>query len=79
MPLQPKSKTPEAVSKLYKTADAISLPPPEKLAAFRDLVVGAQQGKVHVSVATSEVSFWAVGFASCDANYDPVYPTGVRA
>ncbi|KAI0362760.1 hypothetical protein OH77DRAFT_1585098 [Trametes cingulata] len=46
--------TPGAVAALYKPADEVKLPPAEKLAAFRDLVVGARVGKVQVPVETSE-------------------------
>ncbi|RPD65834.1 hypothetical protein L227DRAFT_493226 [Lentinus tigrinus ALCF2SS1-6] len=43
-----------AVAALYKPADQIKMPSPEKLATFRDLVVGARCGKVQVPEATSE-------------------------
>ncbi|KAI0371789.1 hypothetical protein BV20DRAFT_965065 [Pilatotrama ljubarskyi] len=46
--------TPTAVAALYKPADELKLPSAEKLAAFRDLVVGARVGKVQVPEATSE-------------------------
>lgn len=55
VPFKPTSDTPSEISKLYKPAENIAVPTPEKLAAFRDLVVGAQQGKVLVSEATSQV------------------------
>lgn len=56
VPLQPPTAPlrPADVSRLYKPAADVALPAPEKLAAFRDLVVGAQNGKVNVSEATSE-------------------------
>lgn len=47
--------TPAAISALYKPADEVKLPSADKLAAFRDLVVGARGGKVQVPEATSEV------------------------
>ncbi|KAI0781236.1 mini-chromosome maintenance replisome factor-domain-containing protein [Trametes elegans] len=46
--------TPSAIAGLYKPADEVKLPLPDKLAAFRDLIVGARSGKVQVSDATSE-------------------------
>ncbi|KAH9857792.1 putative alanine racemase-domain-containing protein [Lenzites betulinus] len=46
--------TPEGIAALYKPTDEIALPSAEKLAAFRDLVVGARSGKVQVSDETSE-------------------------
>ncbi|OJT14187.1 Mini-chromosome maintenance complex-binding protein [Trametes pubescens] len=46
--------TPAAISALYKPADEVRLPSADKLAAFRDLVVGARGGKVQVPEATSE-------------------------
>ncbi|CDO77853.1 hypothetical protein BN946_scf185032.g5 [Trametes cinnabarina] len=46
--------TPEVIAALYKPAEQVRLPSAEKLAAFRDLIVGARNGKVHVSEATSE-------------------------
>ena len=55
VPLQPKFSTAEEISKLYKPSQGISSPPAEKLAAFRDLIIGARQGKVRVSETTSEV------------------------
>ncbi|KAI0710385.1 mini-chromosome maintenance replisome factor-domain-containing protein [Cerioporus squamosus] len=45
---------PAAIAALYKPADQIKMPSREKLAAFRDLVVGARCGKVQVPEATSE-------------------------
>ncbi|KAJ3553347.1 hypothetical protein NM688_g3664 [Phlebia brevispora] len=54
VPFRPNSNSPEDVSRLYKGPDTISLPAPEKLAAFRSLIVGAQQGKVRVGKETSE-------------------------
>ena len=53
VPLRPDAA---AVAGLYKPAADVAAPPADRLAAFRDLVVGAQTGKVHVSEATSEVS-----------------------
>ena len=44
------------------------MPSPEKLAAFRDLIVGAQQGKVQVSEAASEVRSTRPVTAWLDAN-----------
>lgn len=41
-------------SVLYRAAEAITLPPDEDMAAFRDLVIGAQSGKVQVSESVSE-------------------------
>ena len=58
MPFQPSVTTAGGVLKLYKPAETVSLPPADKLAAFRDLVVGAQQGKVTVSQPTSEVRYF---------------------
>ena len=55
VPFQPTSSGPEDVSRLYKPAADVVLPEPEKIKAFRDWVVGARQGKVHVGEATSEV------------------------
>lgn len=46
---------PAGVAALYKPANQVKSPSPEKLAAFRDLVVGARCGKVQVPDATSEV------------------------
>ncbi|KAI0332090.1 hypothetical protein GY45DRAFT_1360443 [Cubamyces sp. BRFM 1775] len=48
------SASPADVAALYKPADEVKLPPAERLAAFRDLVVGARSGKVQVPEATSE-------------------------
>ncbi|KAI0747846.1 mini-chromosome maintenance replisome factor-domain-containing protein [Daedaleopsis nitida] len=45
---------PVGVAALYKPADQVQLPSPEKLAAYRDLVVGARCGKVSVPERTSE-------------------------
>ncbi|GJE86827.1 mini-chromosome maintenance complex-binding protein [Phanerochaete sordida] len=45
---------PAADARLYKPRAEVALPEATKLAAFRDLVVGAQQGKVQVSAAISE-------------------------
>ncbi|KAF9810959.1 hypothetical protein IEO21_06763 [Rhodonia placenta] len=47
-------KDPEAIARLYKPVEDINLPSAERLAAFRDLLVGARAGKVHVSEETSE-------------------------
>ena len=55
VPFRPKSTSAEDISKLYKPADHVRLPPVEKLALFRDLVVGARAGKVRVTEAVSEV------------------------
>lgn len=49
--------TPEGIAALYKPTDEIASPSAEKLAAFRDLVVGARSGKVQVSDETSEVHY----------------------
>lgn len=46
---------PASVAALYKSAASIRLPPPDQLAAFRDLVVGARSGKAQVTQETSEV------------------------
>ncbi|KAI9056684.1 hypothetical protein FKP32DRAFT_1598956 [Trametes sanguinea] len=46
--------TPDGVALLYKPAEEVKLPSPEKLAAFRDLIVGARSGKVQVPDTTSE-------------------------
>lgn len=43
--------------KFYKPADAIKLPPPEKLLQFRQLIGGAKVGNVVVGEATGKVSF----------------------
>ncbi|KAI8998908.1 putative alanine racemase-domain-containing protein [Trametes punicea] len=48
------STTPAVVAALYKPAEEVRLPSEEKLAAFRDLVVGARSGKVQVPETTSE-------------------------
>ncbi|TFK86067.1 hypothetical protein K466DRAFT_551065 [Polyporus arcularius HHB13444] len=45
---------PAAIAALYKPADQIKMPSRDKLASFRDLVVGARCGKVQVPEATSE-------------------------
>ncbi|KIP01863.1 hypothetical protein PHLGIDRAFT_79981, partial [Phlebiopsis gigantea 11061_1 CR5-6] len=45
---------PAAGARLYKPAADVATPPPATLAAFRDLVVGAQTGKVHVGETTAE-------------------------
>ena len=55
VPFRPASANSADVSRLYKPAEDVALPELSKLAAFRDLVIGAQQGKVQVSEATSEV------------------------
>ncbi|EKM55766.1 uncharacterized protein PHACADRAFT_95582 [Phanerochaete carnosa HHB-10118-sp] len=55
VPFQPSSSRPTDVSNLYKPASDLVLPEADKIAAFRDWIVGAQHGKVQVSVATSEV------------------------
>ncbi|KAI0075471.1 hypothetical protein K474DRAFT_1664215 [Panus rudis PR-1116 ss-1] len=52
VPLRP--QTSAANVNLYKPASSINMPPPQRLTAFRDLIVGAQSGKVQVSEATSE-------------------------
>ena len=49
------SSSPADVAALYKPADEVKLPPADRLAAFRDLIVGARSGKVQVPEATSEV------------------------
>ncbi|THH20559.1 hypothetical protein EW146_g833 [Bondarzewia mesenterica] len=41
-------------SNLYKRKSMITLPPPEKLAAFRRLVLSAKTGKIEVGETTSE-------------------------
>lgn len=41
-------------SALYKPANDIHMPSDEDLTSFRDLLVGSQSGKVHVSVSVSE-------------------------
>ncbi|KAI0928219.1 hypothetical protein AcW2_004299 [Taiwanofungus camphoratus] len=46
--------SPFTAAAMYKPAECIAMPPPEKLAAFRDLVVGGRCGKVRVSEETSE-------------------------
>ncbi|KAI0637270.1 mini-chromosome maintenance replisome factor-domain-containing protein [Trametes polyzona] len=46
--------TPAAIASLYKPAEEVTLPSADKLAAFRDLVVGARSGKVQVPEDTSE-------------------------
>ena len=46
---------PAMVSALYKPREELRMPAPDKLAAFRDLIVGARCGKVQVPEATSEV------------------------
>ncbi|CCM03825.1 uncharacterized protein FIBRA_05974 [Fibroporia radiculosa] len=46
--------TPAGRASLYKLEDDVVLPPPARLAAFRDFVVGARSGKVQVDEATSE-------------------------
>ncbi|KAJ8481423.1 hypothetical protein ONZ51_g5994 [Trametes cubensis] len=48
------SSSPADVAALYKPADEVKLPPADRLAAFRDLIVGARSGKVQVPEATSE-------------------------
>ncbi|KAI0807083.1 mini-chromosome maintenance replisome factor-domain-containing protein [Fomes fomentarius] len=45
---------PTSVAALYKPADQVNVPSPDKMAAFRDLVVGSRCGKVQVPDATSE-------------------------
>ncbi|PCH38721.1 hypothetical protein WOLCODRAFT_115930, partial [Wolfiporia cocos MD-104 SS10] len=44
----------DMAGRYYKPGESVRLPPPEKLAAFRNLVVGARAGKVKVSEETSE-------------------------
>lgn len=46
---------------LYKPRDAVRFPPADKLARFRDLVIGARTAKVLVGDATSEVRHFADG------------------
>ncbi|KAI0670668.1 mini-chromosome maintenance replisome factor-domain-containing protein [Trametes maxima] len=46
--------TPSGITNLYKPANEVALPSADKLAAFRDLVVGTRCGKVQVPEATSE-------------------------
>ncbi|KAH9925300.1 putative alanine racemase-domain-containing protein [Fomitopsis serialis] len=48
------AKSPQAVAKLYKPAESITMPDPERLAAFRDLIAGARSGRVQVNEETSE-------------------------
>ncbi|KAL7283147.1 LOW QUALITY PROTEIN: hypothetical protein ACG7TL_002573 [Trametes sanguinea] len=45
---------PDGVAALYKPAEEVKLPSAERLAAFRDLIVGARGGKVQVPETTSE-------------------------
>ncbi|KZT66826.1 hypothetical protein DAEQUDRAFT_694992 [Daedalea quercina L-15889] len=47
-------RTPAGIATLYKPAESIRMPDAERLAAFRDLVVGARSGKMQVSAETSE-------------------------
>lgn len=69
--------SPFTAAAMYKPAECIAMPPPEKLAAFRDLVVGGRCGKVRVSEETSEVfsspylpTYWLL-------HLPPVHPTGL--
>jgi hypothetical protein len=41
---------------LYKSAKEVKMPPERKLAAFRDLVLGARTARISVNESTSEVS-----------------------
>ncbi|CAL1703945.1 unnamed protein product [Somion occarium] len=54
IPFKPESLTAMDITNLYKSAEDMKLPSTDRLDAFRDLVVAAQRGKVHVSEATSE-------------------------
>lgn len=56
IPLTPiKADSPTTISSLYKPTEDISLPSDEKLAAFRNLIMGAWDGKVLVDEVLSEV------------------------
>ena len=51
MPLQPLNKDAD----LYKPASAIKLPSPEKLEAFRNLILGAKNKTIELKDAVSQV------------------------
>ena len=66
--------TPSSISNLYKPIGNVQMPSEDRLAAFRDLIVGGRSGKVVVPETTSEVTLLVV-CARCYSSFKHSHST----